>query len=197
MAQLNKSAFQALYGSSGTTFPDNTTGEISEADMRNFGRDIADSYVNKTTDFLTGLSGVAPGINNISGLKLILTAGASTSSYPTVIFRDVDNSNVLRVYVLYAGTDAESSPNVIRPNDYAVTSNEKVWKLADIPSGGGGGGITVAQWSFPAGAFPTSANVLYIATADHGAPGDSDYVPSGTWFIATSTPSGYADFNYK
>jgi hypothetical protein len=59
------------------------------------------------------------------------------------------------------------------------------------------GGITIADWSFPAGAFPASANVLYIATADHGTIGDPDYVPAGTWFIATSTPSGYADFNYK
>jgi hypothetical protein len=58
-------------------------------------------------------------------------------------------------------------------------------------------GITIANWAFPGDAFPTSANVLYIATADHGTIGDPDYVPTGTWFIATSTPSGYADFNYK
>jgi hypothetical protein len=137
MAQLNENAFKALYGASGTTFPDNTTGQISEGDMRDFGRDIADSYVNKITDFLTGLSGVAPGINNISGLKLIVTTGASLSSYPTVIFRDVDNGNVLRVYVLYSGTDAESSPDIIRPNDYNGTTNQKVWKLAVVDASGG------------------------------------------------------------
>jgi hypothetical protein len=43
MALLDKLAFEALYGSSGSTFPDNTTGEISEGDMRQFGQDIADS----------------------------------------------------------------------------------------------------------------------------------------------------------
>jgi hypothetical protein len=43
MAVLNKAAFEALYGTSGTVFPDNTTGEISEGDMRQFGKDIADS----------------------------------------------------------------------------------------------------------------------------------------------------------
>lgn len=31
-------------------------------------------------------------------------------------------------YALVAGTDAESSPDVIRPDDYATTTNEKVWK---------------------------------------------------------------------
>jgi hypothetical protein len=46
MAVLDKAAFEALYGTSGTTFPDNTTGEISEGDMRQFGKDIADSLFN-------------------------------------------------------------------------------------------------------------------------------------------------------
>jgi hypothetical protein len=31
-------------------------------------------------------------------------------------------------YQLVAGTDAESSPTVIRPDDYAGGTNEKVWK---------------------------------------------------------------------
>lgn len=58
--------------------------------------------------------------------------------------------------------------------------------------------LTISNWAFPAGAFPTSANVLYIATADHGTFGDADFVASGTWFVAnTPTPSAYADFNYK
>lgn len=43
MAVLTKTQFEALYGLSGTTFPDNTTQEISEADARQFGQDIADS----------------------------------------------------------------------------------------------------------------------------------------------------------
>jgi hypothetical protein len=43
MAHLTRTAFKALYGSSGTTFADNTTRLISEGDMRQFGEDIADS----------------------------------------------------------------------------------------------------------------------------------------------------------
>jgi hypothetical protein len=50
MSQLSKTAFEALYGTSGTTFPDNTTQEISESDIRQFGKDIADSFYNKTND---------------------------------------------------------------------------------------------------------------------------------------------------
>jgi hypothetical protein len=46
MATLSKAAFEALYGTNGTTFPDNTTGEISEGDVRQFGQDIADSLYN-------------------------------------------------------------------------------------------------------------------------------------------------------
>lgn len=36
---------------------------------------------------------------------------------------------VLSYYQLFDGTDAESSPHVIRPDDYAASTNEKVWKL--------------------------------------------------------------------
>jgi hypothetical protein len=49
MAQYNVANFKTLYGSSGTVFPDNTTGEISEGDMRQFGEDIADSFGNLLT----------------------------------------------------------------------------------------------------------------------------------------------------
>lgn len=40
---MNKTSFGNLYGTSGTTFPDNTTGQISEGDMRDFGQAIKDS----------------------------------------------------------------------------------------------------------------------------------------------------------
>lgn len=35
-------------------------------------------------------------------------------------------------YQLKSGTDAESSPSIIRPDDYAGTTNEKVWKRLSI-----------------------------------------------------------------
>lgn len=41
-------------------------------------------------------------------------------------------SNDISIYRLKAGTDAEASPIIIRPDDYATTTNEKVWELAGI-----------------------------------------------------------------
>jgi len=49
-----------------------------------------------------------------------------------VQFADADSSDLMRVYQLTAGTDAESSPAVIRPDDYAPTTNEKVWLQRQI-----------------------------------------------------------------
>lgn len=49
MAIRTKPQFEALYGTSATTFNDNTTGDVSAGDMRAFGQDIADSV------FTTGL----------------------------------------------------------------------------------------------------------------------------------------------
>jgi hypothetical protein len=49
MATRTKPQFEALYGTSGTEFADNTTGDISAGDIRAFGQDIADSV------FTTGL----------------------------------------------------------------------------------------------------------------------------------------------
>lgn len=53
MANLNGTSFANLYGSSGTTFPDNATGEISEGDVRQFGQDIKDSFLNRNDDYTT------------------------------------------------------------------------------------------------------------------------------------------------
>lgn len=47
MAVRTPTQYKALYGSSGTVFPDNTTGDISETDMRSFGEDTADSLAFK------------------------------------------------------------------------------------------------------------------------------------------------------
>lgn len=118
-------------------FQDNTNREITEAYMRDFRQDISDSFVNIETDSITGVRGVSPGISTIADLKLTVTASLPTTYHPILIFRDSVNGNVLRVYELVAGTDAESSPTVIRPNDYDGTSNQKIWKLSMLNIDGG------------------------------------------------------------
>lgn len=73
-----------------------------------------------------------------------LTGGTSTDLDSVVtVSRDVGElvdltvGGVLRVYELQAGTTAESSPNTIRPDDYASSTNEKIWTLLSTASAAG------------------------------------------------------------
>ena len=75
-----------------------------------------------------------------------LTGGTSTDldSIPTVSRSvgevvDLTVGNDLRIYELQSGTTAESSPETIRPDDYAASTNEKIWTLLSTNGGGGGG----------------------------------------------------------
>lgn len=70
MAVRTKTQFKALYGTAGTLFPDNTTGEISEADVRSFGEDIADSFVDESTDTIPTLEDVLTADNDAHGLQI-------------------------------------------------------------------------------------------------------------------------------
>ena len=52
-----------------------------------------------------------------------------------VQFVDQDDSpNVLRTYRLITGTTAESSPTVIRPDDYNASTNTKIWQQVQVDS---------------------------------------------------------------
>lgn len=60
------------------------------------------------------------------------------------------------------------------------TTTEDIADLIGNPSFGGAHTFTGA------GTFPTAsiAGKLYIATNDHGVPGDADYVSSGSWMLS-------------
>lgn len=77
------------------------------------------------------------------------------------------NASILYTYQLTAGTDAESSPDVIRPDDYATTTNEKVWKLIAASSHG-------LPYTFLNGRFKAVGSdvILQIKNQDTG-----NYVP--------------------
>lgn len=62
-------------------------------------------------------------------LDAIVTTGISVS-YPMLAM--VFLSSHVNVYRLRSGTDAEASPYIIRPDDYATTTNEKVWELCSL-----------------------------------------------------------------
>jgi hypothetical protein len=49
-----------------------------------------------------------------------------------VMFKDADTSDLMRTYQLTAGSDAESAPTVIRPDDFNASTNAKVWKQRQI-----------------------------------------------------------------
>jgi hypothetical protein len=55
MTKISRAAYKALYGSAGSQFPDNTSGQIVPSRARSFGEDGADSFYSKTDDlYLSG-----------------------------------------------------------------------------------------------------------------------------------------------
>jgi hypothetical protein len=81
MALRNEDEYESIYGSTGTLFPDNTTGLISEADMRQLGQDTKDSVLFRT-GILGGLSdglAINCGEVDLSSDALPTTGGSGTS----------------------------------------------------------------------------------------------------------------------
>lgn len=70
---------------------------------------------------ITALTGGAA-----TALDGIATAGINLTTDPTLYA--VAISGALGLYRLEAGTDAEASPGIIRPDDYHGTTNARVWK---------------------------------------------------------------------
>ena len=64
-----------------------------------------------------------------TGLKALPTNGVFVLNRQASYRNNTDGK--LYMYQLVAGTDAENSPDIIRPNDYSG-SNQKVWKLGKV-----------------------------------------------------------------
>jgi hypothetical protein len=71
---------------------------------------------------ITGLTG--GGATNLDGI--------ATTSLVTSVLVAIKIAGAISFYRLEAGTDAESSPTVIRPDDFNAVSNAKVWKLGTL-----------------------------------------------------------------
>lgn len=69
-----------------------------------------------------------------TALDGIVTGTTALPSVQTGSLVCIELATVLSFYELVTGTDAESSPTVIRPDDYATTTNERVWKLRGVSS---------------------------------------------------------------
>jgi len=82
-----------------------------------------------TVGFASGSGSGAAGTAIMLGTTLdaIRTTNISLTGNP--IFVEFMVSGHANLYRLRAGTDPEASPFIIRPDDYAGTTNEKVWEL--------------------------------------------------------------------
>jgi hypothetical protein len=76
-----------------------------------------------------GSGAVATAIMLALDLDAIPTAGLSLTPAPLAFLL---LSGRVNPYRLRAGTDAENSPFIIRPDDYAGTTNEKVWEFIGV-----------------------------------------------------------------
>ena len=70
---------------------------------------------NATTDFTT--------------TALLKATATTTKSVGAKMKVAADGATIVSFYTLEAGTSAESSPDILRPNDYAASTNEKIWVL--------------------------------------------------------------------
>lgn len=122
MATYNITQFKSLFGLSGTVFPDNTTGQISEEDMRQFGEDIADSLLfnsdlltNTVVDTSLGtiflpFSGTRDrifyGSSSFSSSKFISLSSSSNAKRLTFIFQITDTAAILTFPSSFRMSDA-------------------------------------------------------------------------------------------
>ena len=90
-----------------------------------------------------------------TALDGIPTGTTALPTVPTDALVAIELGGDIFFYELVAGTDAESLPDVVRPDDYAATTNERVWLLRAVPSAiaahasthedGGSDEVTLAQ----------------------------------------------------
>lgn len=73
-------------------------------------------------------------INSEVSLRAVATLAIDIDH--TVAYRDTV-SGKLMFYKLVSGTDIDASPSTVRPDDFALATNEKVWKLGEVGSASG------------------------------------------------------------
>jgi len=134
MASRTVAAFKALYGSLGSLFADNTTGDIGADDVRSQGEDIADSFYNKTDDAIASIT--TPGVfDQFDSVKNYLT--------------DIKTA-FLGPYAGYRATTGTSyTQDVVQNSDIPVSCSLRVTaRVSGIKSDGteGYGGEVVATF---------------------------------------------------
>lgn len=158
MSNLGRTNLQTLYGTSGTTFPDNTSGEISEGDMRTFGQDMSDSHLNKTDDVYTL---VFPQVTASGTDSYTATPNPAITAYATgqkfqIKFTNAStaaatlNLNLVGARNIYTTpTEVADSGDIIAAQIYFLIYDAALdsgtggfLMIGGSASGGGGGGVT-------------------------------------------------------
>jgi len=116
---------------------------------------------------ITGLTG--GGAGNLDGIPTVAL------TVPMKGWAEITGMGVC-FFKLRAGTDAESTPAITRPDDYAGGTNEKVWQL--LFSSGSGSGATL--YTFAAGDPPVDGSILTQGFWDTG---------TGNHYINTNWPN--------
>jgi len=164
MSQLGSTSFGNLYGSSGTTFPDNTTGQISEGDMRQFGQDIRDSYLNVKDDIYKKYLATASGTDTYTAsLTPVLAAYTSGDVYYIKFTNANTGAATLNLNTLGAksiiknGADALVAGDIAAAQIYALAyDGTNLQILGRVVGGGGISGLSTN--AIPKAASATSLN---------------------------------------
>lgn len=67
-------------------------------------------------------------VETLEGLDQTALAAVPTTGLAVPFAVEIDIGNGAEIWILKSGTDPTDSPSgILRPNDYAVTTNEKIW----------------------------------------------------------------------
>jgi hypothetical protein len=118
MSQYSRTEFKTLYGSSGSQFPDNTTGLITELIMRTFGENLADSFLSNINDIRLKVSASGTNTYTITGsitayadgmMRVVKFTNASTGASPL-------NENGVGVKKIYKDPSTQAGDGDIPAN---------------------------------------------------------------------------------
>lgn len=111
--------------------------------------------------------------SNIAG-SLDYGTGSSGGVFCAIIV-----AGVFFVYRLRSGTDAESSPSIIRPDDYDASDHQRVWELQGL-GGAGGSFLPLSGGTLTGALIGTSGTFTGIVSALNIKPGQATISFSAT-----------------
>lgn len=178
MAVRTVTQFKALYGTSASLFPDNTTGLIGEEDLRAMGEDVADSFVNVQNFFVADVIISNAQIDTANSVPVTLVSAPAadetivlvSASFFLVYSGAAFATNT--TFGLYLGSNLVSTTNatlLTRTADYVATLSPVDYELA---IGGGGAGGEALKFK--------------IQTGDPTGGGSTQVVAKIVYYIASS-----------